>query len=140
MSLTSTQFKKIAISAAQLAYQKKAEDILLLDLRRTHSGVADYILVLSANSQTHLNALRDYIEDSLEQIGVRPAHKEGHKENHWHVLDYGGVLVHLFNEGVRRNYSIERLWEQAKEVVWNGNGSRSKTLKRPTRKPRRKSR
>ncbi len=126
MSFTSNQFKNIAISAAQLADQKKAEDILLLDLRKAHSGVADFIVIASANSQTHLNALKDHIEDSLGDIGVLPAHKEGQKENAWQVLDYGGVLIHIFHEGVRRNYSIERLWEQAKPMNWgpsNGNGN-----------------
>lgn len=149
MSFTSTQFKKLAISAAHLANEKLAEEISLLDLRKSRSGVADYLLVLSANSQTHINALHDYIQDSLLEVGVSPLHREGRKENLWHVLDYGGLVVHIFHQQVRPMYALERLWEDAKPLPWNGNGdngnghrrARAKAPKakaKPSRKPSRK--
>lgn len=145
MSLTSQNFKDIAVSAAQLADQKLAEDILLLDLRKAHTGITDYMVIVSANSQTHLNALRDHIEDSLNDIGLQPAHKEGRKDNAWQILDYGGVLVHLFHQGIRNNYSIERLWEQARVMEWskraNGRGNgHARRFPAPSRKVRKLSR
>ncbi len=118
MSLLPSQFKKIAVLAARAADIKKAEEILLLDLRRVDSSITDYCLILSANSFAHIRGLREFIEESLESLGLSPVHCEGAKENYWVILDYGGLLVHIFHAEHRQFYSLERLWEKAKEVPW----------------------
>jgi len=89
LSFNPTQFKKFAILAAEQADSKKALDILLLDLSKVQSAISDYSLVLSANSQTHLKALSEAIEERLEDNGLRAVHKDGAHGGHWLVLDYG---------------------------------------------------
>ncbi len=92
-------------------------DITLLDIRRAQSGPSDYILIASANSTVHVKTLRDAVEETLEQLGVWPLHKEG-KGSHWMALDYGGLLVHIFLQETREFYSLERLWLEARQVIW----------------------
>ncbi|MBI2119098.1 MAG: ribosome silencing factor [Elusimicrobia bacterium] len=129
MSFNPTQFKKFAILAAEQADSKKALDILLLDLSKVQSAISDYSLVLSANSQTHLNALSEAIEERMEDNGLRAVHKDGAHGGHWLVLDYGGFVVHIFHEAVRKFYSLERLWENAKKVSWNSKSKKKLRLK-----------
>lgn len=118
MSLNPAQFKKIAIIAARQADQKKAEEISLLDLKKTDSSLADYVLVMSANSEVHLKTLQETIEETLDQMQMHPNHKDGARGAHWMVLDYGGLMVHILHENVRKFYALERLWENAREVHW----------------------
>lgn len=110
----------MAVAAARSADAKKAEDILLMDLRRMPSNPADFMLIVSANSSVHLRALEDTIEESLDQVGLTPLRREGYKSGQWCVIDYGGLLVHIFLNDVRRFYSMERLWENPRIVEWNG--------------------
>jgi ribosome-associated protein len=113
-----SNFKKIAIAGARGADAKKAEEILLLDLRANPQGLGDYILMMNANSQVHLRTLRDAVEDSLEKAGLAPLHQEGAKSGQWIALDYGGLLIHIFHREARKFYSLERLWPEAKKVLW----------------------
>ena len=126
MSFPSSQFKKFSILAAEAANAKKGIDIRLLDLRRVQSGVSDYLLMCSANSQPHMKAIRDSIEDSLEQMGLRPLHQEGSKGSQWIAIDYGGLLIHIFHEDARAFYSLERLWPEGSVVRW---GTTAKKIK-----------
>lgn len=118
MSISTNQFKKIAIASAKIADDKKAESILLLDLHRIPGALSDFLLILSANSNVHLNSLRESIENALDKINLDPIHQDGTSSNHWAVLDYGGLIVHIFHHEARKFYSMERLWENAKEIFW----------------------
>ena len=120
MSFPSAQFKKFSALAAEAANAKKGIDIRLLDLRRVQSGLSDYLLMCSANSLPHMKAIRDSIEESLEQVGLRTLHQEGSKGSRWIALDYGGLLVHIFHQDARAFYSLERLWPEASLVLWKG--------------------
>ena len=131
-----SNFKKIAIAAARGASAKKAEDVLLLDLKDSQQSLCDYLLILSANSQVHLKTLRDAVEESLEKEGLVPIHQEGTKSGQWTALDYGGVLIHVFHHGARKFYSLERLWPDAKKVRWQGTGKKIKSVKRRMKKTR----
>lgn len=102
----------------------------MLDLRKAVASVSDYILIMSANSQTHMEALEWFLSDSLEEIGVNPVHKDGTRSEHWKVLDYGGLLVHIFHQEYRAFYSLERLWEEAKEIHWQKKNIKPKNKKR----------
>lgn len=133
--MDSNQFKRLALGAARLADDKKGMRIVLLDLRKTQAGLSDYLLVVSGNSQSHLRALQEHIESSLEGIGVRPLHKDGVGSDHWTVLDYGGFLIHLFHERSRETFSLERLWESAKEIAWTNGHSKEKPAR--AKKPKR---
>ena len=112
--------------AARKAEDKKAEDIVLLDMKKASGGIADYVLIVSANSGVHMKTLRDAIEESLYKKNLKPIHQDGRRSDQWMALDYGGLLVHILSFAARRLYNLERLWENAKEVSWDSNSSRKR--------------
>lgn len=116
--MTPAQFRKVAIQAAVSSQSKKAEDILLLDLRKAPSSISDFILILSANSQPHMEAIEQNLLETFDRMGLNPVHKDGARSEHWKVLDYGGLLVHIFHEKYRDFFCLERLYEEAKEIRW----------------------
>ena len=125
----------MGVIAARACDDKKAEDVLLLDLRSTAYGLADFLLILSANSQVHLRALRETVEDLLEEMSLSPVHKDGLKSDKWSILDYGGLLVHIFYHEARQFYSLERLWETPKKVLWK---PAARPVRVPAKKPKNK--
>ncbi len=110
-------FKSVAVAIAQVADEKKAERVVVLDVRKS-SPVADYLVIATALSRPHLQALEDAIEEQLEAGGLRVHHRSRPQTDQWRVIDYGGVLVHLMQEDARELYALERLNEGAKEVEW----------------------
>ncbi len=105
--------------AARAALDKKALDLVVLDVRRI-SGIADYFLLCSGRSTTHIQAIADAIRDELKAEGVRPRHVEGMPESGWILLDYGNILVHIFLEDTRAYYALERLWGDAPALALEG--------------------
>lgn len=99
----------IAIAASD----KKAQDILVLDLIGI-SMVTDYFVICSANSTTQAQAIADNIEEKLAIQGIKILRREGQRDAHWILLDYGNCVAHVFLEDDRKFYSLERLWADAK--------------------------
>lgn len=97
---------------------KKATDIKSLEITELTS-VADYFVIATGTSGTHIRALADEVQDSLTKQGVEPKSVEG-KSTGWILLDYGTVVVHVFTPDQRELYSLEHLWGDAKEVDING--------------------
>lgn len=97
---------------------KKAMDIKSLEITDL-TVVADYFVIATGTSGTHIRALADEVEDTLTKMGVEPNHIEG-KTTGWILLDYGTVVVHLFTPDQRELYSLEHLWGDAKEVDLSG--------------------
>ena len=128
------EYKKMAVLAARVADEKKAEDILLLDLRRMQQGLSDFLLILSANSRVHLRTLYDAIEETLGKMSLLPVHRDGLQSAQWCILDYGGFLVHVFHRDARAFYSLERLWESPKKIAWQEKGSPIKPKHKKFRK------
>jgi ribosome-associated protein len=95
--------------AARGALGKRALDLIVLDVQRV-SGIADYFLICSGRSTTHITTIMEAIREELRADGVRPLHTEGQPESGWVLLDYGDVVVHLFLEDTRAYYALERLW------------------------------
>lgn len=112
-----SKMKDVALACARAADEKKAEDVLVLDVRKS-SPVADYLVIVTALSRPHMQALEDKIEEDLLSEGLRLHHKSRPQTDQWRVLDYGGVLVHLMRAEARGLYQLERLNEGAKEVSW----------------------
>lgn len=110
-------FKAVALTIAQVADEKKAEQVVVLDVRKT-SPVADYLVIVTALSRPHLQALEDAIEEQLEAGGMLVHHRSRPKTDQWRVIDYGGVLVHLMQAEARELYALERLNDGAKEIPW----------------------
>ena len=99
--------------AADLALQKKGEDVVILDLRAFPIG-CDFFIIVSAKSNPHARAIAEWIEDELiDHKGVRPWHREGLAYGHWILLDYVDWVVHVFHEEARQYYMLERLWGDA---------------------------
>jgi ribosome-associated protein len=105
--------------AGRAARDKKAVDVRVLDVR-TVSNVADYFLVCSGRSTTHLATIAEAIRADLKAEGVRPLHAEGMAESGWVLLDYGDVLMHVFLDDTRVYYALERLWGDAPAVELEG--------------------
>ena len=93
---------------------KKGNDIQAIKIDGL-TIVADYFVIVTANSTTHVKALADEVEYQLEEAGIRPDHIEG-KATGWILLDYNSVLVHIFTGETRDYYNLERLWQDAPEV------------------------
>jgi ribosome-associated protein len=108
-----------AQAAARAALDHKALDLIVLDVQDL-SSVADYFLLCSGRSTTHLDTIADAIRAALKATGVRPLHAEGTARSGWLLLDYGDVLVHVFLEETRAYYSLERLWGDAPSVPHEG--------------------
>ncbi len=107
------QSLQLAREAAQLALSKKAEDIVILDLRGL-ATVTDFFVICSGSSDTHVKAISDAVEDGLEKKGARKWHIEGYSHKRWVLLDYVDVVVHVFHHKTREFYLLERLWGDAK--------------------------
>jgi len=108
--------KKLALLCRELADNKKAEDIVVLDVRKI-SSVADYYVIASGTSEPHLRAIMDEISDTLrEEHDVIPSGKDGNVSNAWVVLDYFDVMVHVMRADARERYNLEGLWNDAPRV------------------------
>ncbi len=94
----------------------KAEDVLSIDVRGK-TEVADYYVVASGRSMTQTRALIEYVEMEMDKIGVAPVRRDGVREGRWAVLDYGDVIVHIFNDETRLFYHLENLWGDDKNIV-----------------------
>ena len=117
--------KKLALLCRELADQKKAEDLVVLDVRAV-SSVTDYFVFASGSSEPHLRAISDEIIDTLrEKHGMRPRAVDGTIHNAWIVVDYFDVIVHVMRPDIRARYDLEGLW---------GDAPRVKTRKRAARK------
>ena len=103
---------RAAISAAR---EKQAADVILLDLEGL-GAFTDYFLVCTGFSSPQLEAICDEIEEQLEQDGIRLLHREGKAGSDWMLLDFGGLVVHVFTERARHFYDLERLWRVARRI------------------------
>lgn len=98
--------------ATELALDRKALDLLVLDLRGI-SNATDWFFLTSGTSDTHVKSIADHIIEELKQEGVRPAHVEGLRTGRWVLLDYIDFVVHVFHPSAREYYQLERLWGDA---------------------------
>ena len=107
--------KEIAYEVTKALDAKKGVDIKLLKIDRV-STLADYFLICTGTSNTHVRTLCDYAEYTLEQLGEPLLGREGHRGNTWELLDYGTIVVHVFTEEAREFYALERLWADAESI------------------------
>jgi ribosome-associated protein len=105
-------FRKIAKQSAKIIKEKKGKDILILDVRKI-SDFTDYLVIASGTSDTHIRTLFNEVS---EKLSISPNKKETKNKARWVVLDYGGVVVHIFHNIVRKFYNLESNWASAKEI------------------------
>lgn len=108
--------RKLALLCRELADNKKAENIVILDVREI-SSVTDYFVIASGTSEPHLRAIVDEIRDELrDHHRLRPRAVDGSLQTAWIVLDYFDVIVHVMRQDVRERYDLETLWGDAPRV------------------------
>ena len=111
-------------AAARAALDKKAAEVVVLDLRK-QSAFTDFFVVASATNQKQLLAIADAVQEVMRDQGLRPKHIEGYPRQEWILLDYSGFVVHVFLDETRRYYDLERLWADVPRLDWAGQAARS---------------
>jgi len=101
--------------AARAALDKKATDVVVLDLRHAAS-FTDFFLIVSGGNQKQIQAIAEAVQEVLREEGLRPNHIEGYPRQEWILLDYADFVVHVFTDRTRRFYDLERLWGGAGRV------------------------
>lgn len=129
MKKTDSRFKKIAVEAARLGDAKHAENIVVYELAES-STLADYAVVMSAGSTPQLEAAEDAVSKAFKERGLYVLHREGGDSRAWKILDYGGVLVHIFETGAREFYSLDVLYSAFPQVSWKKAASRPAAAKK----------
>ena len=107
--------KEVAYEVTKALDDKKGIDIRLLKIDKV-SSLAEYFLICTGTSNTHVKTLCDHAEYTLEQLGEPMLGREGHRGNSWELLDFGSIVVHVFTEEARQFYALERLWADAENV------------------------
>ncbi|OGS42568.1 MAG: ribosome silencing factor [Elusimicrobia bacterium RIFOXYD12_FULL_66_9] len=110
-------FKTLAVSTARTIDGKKAEQVVVLDVRKS-SSLVDFLVIGTALSRPHLEALEHQAEEGLLHAGLEVHHRSRPRSDSWRVLDFGGLMVHLMTAEARELYDLEKLNDDAKEVSW----------------------
>ncbi|RMD92819.1 MAG: ribosome silencing factor [Calditrichaeota bacterium] len=105
--------KTLARKIAKLSLEKKASNILILDLRRL-TTITDFFVICTGESNTQVKAITDHIHEQLKKLRISPWHIEGYANQEWILMDYVNVVAHIFQPEVREFYGLERLWGDAK--------------------------
>src|SRR3954453_15840950 len=106
---------ELARTIAGIAADKKAENVLVLDIRGL-SVIADYFVICSGTSDRQVRAIVKDIDEQLGKQGIVAMHVEGLAESHWVLMDYANVIVHVFDPATREYYNLEKLWAEAPRV------------------------
>jgi ribosome-associated protein len=105
-----------AVAMAQAALAGKAQDLILLHVTPLTS-LADFFLVCSGNSDRHVRAIAERVEEAGRELGCKPLHREGERSGRWVLLDYGDVVVHVFDPPTREFYDFVQLWADAPRLT-----------------------
>lgn len=112
---TKNDSRDVARTIAQAAYDTKAEDLIVLDLRKLTS-FTDFFVIATGRSDRQVQAVCSRIEEVLSKKKMRPIGIEGYQKGHWILMDYGSVVAHIFYEEARVFYAIEKLWNDAPKI------------------------
>ncbi len=118
---------QLAMAAARTAEENQASDIVVLDMREI-TPVFDYFVLATGNSRRQLHAISEEIDHCLEdELGDSRMGIEGYNESRWILLDYGNVVIHLFDAETREYYALEQFWNQAPQVTlpWDEPGEQN---------------
>ena len=112
--------QQLAMAAARVASDNNGKNIVVLDLRE-QTPIFDYFVIATGTSRRQLHAMSDEIDNVLEKdMGDRRQGVEGYQESHWVIMDYGDVVIHLFDENTRSYYDLEGLWGNAPRLDLTG--------------------
>ena len=127
------QLKNIAIKAAQILEDKKGENVALYDLGGK-SSLCDYVIVATATSAPHLNALEEEVSIKLKEKGFFKLNRDGSGSQIWRVSDYGGLILHLMTEDARAYYALDKVFDYANLIILPTVLSTKKTAKKTVKK------
>lgn len=119
--MTLKQSREMAKKAFEALADKKAKDVRILDISAV-SVLADYFLIASGSNRNQVQAMVDNVEEKLHEAGFDPRQVEGYQTANWVLLDYGDIIIHVFDEENRLFYDLERIWRdgsliQAEELL-----------------------
>lgn len=116
--LTTEQLRDLVVKGMQ---EKKAQDIVVMDLRKVKNAITDYFVICSGGSDTQIDAIAGSVEEEILKVcRVFPTNREGKLNREWILLDYMDVVVHVFKKDRRTFYDLEQLWGDA-EMNWVDN-------------------
>jgi ribosome-associated protein len=121
---SSPRLPKQVDTAVAAALDKKATDVLVLDLRKA-GGFTDYFVLCSGQNARQIKAIADAVEERLGAQRVKPSHVEGYERAEWVLLDYFDFIVHVFTPEMRTFYGLERLWGNATRIPFADDGARA---------------
>ncbi len=107
--------KEMAKLAIQALEDKKADDIKVIDISDV-STIADYFIIASGKNRSQIQAMCDNVDETLGRAGVSIKQTEGYKNANWILMDYGDIIVHIFDTENRLFYDLERIWRDGKEM------------------------
>ncbi len=110
--MTSKEMLKLAISALE---DKKAEDIKVIDISEV-SVIADYFIIAGGSNISQIQAMSNNVEETLGRAGAHPKQIEGYNTANWILMDFGDIIVHIFDKENRLLYDLERIWRDGKPV------------------------
>ncbi|MEN3046707.1 MAG: ribosome silencing factor [Candidatus Hydrothermales bacterium] len=104
---------------SEIIYNKKGEDILIIDVRNLLKGICDYFILATSLSEDHARAIADEIESKLKKRGIKIHHIEGYENGKWVLVDAGDVIIHIFDEKTRAFYDLESLYENSRKIKYD---------------------
>ena len=109
--------RQLALLAAEVCDEKKAKEIIVLDVRKITS-ISDYFIVCSTSNERQARAIAEGMRMRMKELGRREMGVEGMEDARWVLQDFGDIVLHIFHESQREFYDIEGLWADAKQVRW----------------------
>jgi ribosome-associated protein len=110
--------QQLAVAAARAVEDNRGQNVVVLDMRE-QTSIFDFFVIATGTSGRQLRAMGDAVDDVLQkELGGRRYGTEGYQDSHWILLDYGSVVIHLFDEAKRDYYRLEDLWAGAKPIEW----------------------
>ncbi|MBQ6603896.1 MAG: ribosome silencing factor [Eubacterium sp.] len=111
-----TDSKKMASIAVNALEEKKANDVKIIDIEKI-STLADYFIISSGSNRNQVQAMADAVEEDLGKAGFAPKHIEGYATANWILMDYGDIVIHIFDEENRVFYDLERIWRDGESII-----------------------
>lgn len=112
--MNSKDYAKVAFESME---EKKAFDIKIIKIAEI-SSIADYFIIGTGDNPRQVHAISDNIHKELSQLGIEPKQIEGYQNANWVLMDYGDIIVHIFDKENRQFYDLERIWKDGKEIVF----------------------
>lgn len=111
-------YKKLAKECARIADTKKAENIKVYDVENK-TGLFYFSVILTAISQPHIKAIEEEITKKMKKdMGEHILHRDGINSTYWKVLDYGGIVIHIFDQQTREFYALDKIYEDCRKISW----------------------